>query len=131
MDVARGLQQAAQDEHEWTPVLVVGKKLVTQTAITSSGNLAMPTTYQDTVSMAHGVTKGLGQALGGAFDAGPSEPARPGAPAPTPGSYLTATWLEYEIQSPGGAGAEDTPRRVRSSRSCRTFGEPGCRAEPR
>ena len=105
--VTQALRKAALDEQDWTPVLAIGKNHITSTALTSTGDLTMPSTYQDTVSMAHGVVSGLGQALAGAFS-GPAPAAKPGTPRPAPGSFLTATWLEYEIRAPGEA-----PQKIR------------------
>jgi hypothetical protein len=106
-DYKQALRAVALAQNEWTPALQVGTNHVTQTAITSSGDLTMASGAADTLKMAQGTAKGLGAALDGAFSAD-TAPSKPGAPPSAPGAFLTATWIEYEVQSPGEA-----PEKVR------------------
>ena len=95
----QALRALALDQHEWTPILTIGKDRVMQSAVTDAGDVTMSTNSTDVLAVAKNATRGLGAAIDDAF--GSRAPAAP--PAAGSGQCLTATWLEYQIDSPGEA----------------------------
>jgi hypothetical protein len=95
---ADALRKAAVEQHEWTPILYVGADHIIQNAITDTGNITMPSGQTDVLAVARGATHGLGAAIDDVFGAAPAPP-----PNAASGSYLSAVWLEYQIDSPGDA----------------------------
>lgn len=95
--IEQALAEFAAAQHEWTPVLEVGKERVQQSAITDAGDVTMATGGNDALAVARNATRGLGAAINDAFGSAPAAPAS----TPTVGSTLSAVWLEYQIDSPG------------------------------
>jgi hypothetical protein len=91
----QSLRALAQDQHEWTPTLVVGRNPVTRSSIRDSGDLGAG----PEVTGGSGLS-GFGRALEDAL--GP--PSGSAAPASKPSSskVLTSAFVEYEIHAPGG-----------------------------
>lgn len=93
--VEQSLRTFATSQHEWTPVLSIGRDRVQQSAVTDSGNLTMSTSGNDALAVARNATRGLGAAINDVFGSAPA------APAPASASHLSAVWIEYQIDSPG------------------------------
>jgi hypothetical protein len=105
MSPAQGLRAMALDQHEWMPVLVVGKDSTTQSAVRDTGDvISAAEARHASGGMAGGAIAGLTKRLDDAL--GPSTPA-PDV-KPTAATVLTATSIEYEIQRPG-----ERPQRIR------------------
>jgi hypothetical protein len=103
---ADALRKAAVEQHEWTPILYVGADHIIQNAITDTGGITMPSGQTDVLAVARGATHGLGAAIDDVFGATPAPP-----PNAASGSYLSAVWLEYQIDSPGD-GSQTIRREV-------------------
>ena len=95
-----GRDALALDQHEWTPILTIGKDRVMQNAITDAGGITMSTNHTDVLAVAKSATHGLGAAIDDVFG---SRAPRRAAGGARPGECLTAMWLEYQIDSPGEA----------------------------
>jgi hypothetical protein len=103
---ADALRKAAVEQHEWTPILYVGADHIIQNAITDTGDITMPSGQTDVLAVARGATHGLGAAMDDVFGAAPAPPANAAS-----GSYLSAVWLEYQIDSPSD-GSQTIRREV-------------------
>ena len=97
-----GLRAAALEQHEWTPVLVIGRDPVARWVIRETGELAegKPATPSPADAMTS-LSKRFEDALG------PSVPAEP-THKPERAGILTSVSLEYEVRVPG-----ETPRKIR------------------
>ncbi|MGH9409818.1 MAG: hypothetical protein ACRD1V_10235, partial [Vicinamibacterales bacterium] len=67
MNVEHSLRSVTLDQHEWTPLLTIGKDHVIQNAITDTGGITMPTGQTDVLAVARGATHGLGGAIDDVF----------------------------------------------------------------
>jgi hypothetical protein len=90
-DVAETIAAAVLSQDEWTPVLLIESKAVTESSFTTTGKL---------------IDKPSGTILGGAQIGGLADMLGSGRIGAAPGrnpanTFLTAEWIEYEVRSPG------------------------------
>lgn len=89
-DPIRSLNAKILNEKEWLPVLIVGSDKIIQSSFTDSGEVNDKPGKKRSSGSPGGIAGGIFGALGG------KESTKEEGE-----SYLTAEWVEYEVQSPG------------------------------
>jgi hypothetical protein len=104
-DPKQAMRQAALDQHQWQPMLIIGRHVIKQSSIRDTGEAGEP-------SKAEEAARQLQEARDRAL----------GRPQSRPTAMLDAVWIEYELHVPGRS-----PRKIR--REVFDLLGPGARAQ--
>jgi len=106
-DVKQALRTTALEQHEWLPVLTMGRDKALQLTIGDTGEVKKPRREEEMAQYGR-ETRDRANAAADLFNPSGKAPAAPAKPTTPLSTFLTATWIDYEIRVPG-----ETPQKVR------------------